>query len=105
MSYSFRPAPAALVGSVTAKPNGVLEQFLFVNVTTGDRTTTHALGYREDGVPYITSPLIRVDPASHRVRTSSGSTWSLERETEAPSLELLGHLMVALRAWGVELPA
>jgi hypothetical protein len=105
MSYDIIKAPAALVGTVTSSPRGVIEQFLFVSVTTGDRTTNHALGYREDGLPYITSPLTRVDPASHRVRTSSGSTWSLEREAEAPSLELLGHLMVALKAWGVELPA
>jgi hypothetical protein len=102
MSYDIVHAPAVLVGAVTGKERGVLERFVFVAAEKSGRVTYHALGYRADELPYITSPLTKIDTASHKVRTASGSTWLLKWEVARPDMAAQGLLLEALMRWGID---
>jgi hypothetical protein len=102
MSYDIIKAPAALLGDVTGRERGVLERFVFVAAEKSGLLTYHALGYRSDELPYITSPLTKIDTVSHKVRTASGSTWLLKWEVARPDMAAQGLLLEALMRWGID---
>ena len=95
--------PRHLEAPVTGRARDVLERWVWLRIPKGQATTWHVLGYRRrDGVPYVTSPLVAADPASHKVKTTSGSTYLLEWQSEVLDMRLNSHLWEALRVWKVE---
>ena len=103
MSYITVEPPRHLAIAVIARVRDVLEYWMWLRIPKGDKATWHVLGYRRsDGVPYVTSPLLAADPISHKVKTTSGSVYLLEWQSEVPDMRLHAHLWEALRLWKVE---